>query len=153
MARAPVLLSLLTSMLSYGSAYYIQSFPGFDIPGRDLVVSSFGGAEQQHQFVGFDPQACIDECVATASCHGVVTVGEKCWFRGGWLGPRGLDMSRVPASSEYTVHIIYDGLPIFTTGQSKYLWLGIGGALVLILCITVRPLHLPSHRAHFMRHR
>lgn len=147
MARRLLFLPVLSSMLSCGSAYYIQSFPRFDIPGRDLVVSSIATdnhpaqQEQMHQFDGSYPQACIDVCVAATSCHAFVTVGDKCWFRGGWFGPRSLDLRRVPARPDYTVYIIYGGLPLFTAEESSYLRFGvISGCLsvLVLLCCCIK---------------
>ena len=95
--RSSTMLLLLLSSTFFDSAesYKIGIFEGYDVPGPDMVVHTGDVdpaaegvqdvVEQIHTFEGY-PQSCVDECNANLNCHGFVTVGNNCFYRGGLSG-------------------------------------------------------------------
>ena len=79
---------------------------------------------QEMPYEGDYPQLCIDACIDTPWCYGVVTLSagdwQKCWFRGGLVtGPtsaEAVEGSIVPAGDDYTVYTLRRASPLLGVG-------------------------------------
>ena len=102
------LLAALVLLFEPVLALRVATFASSDVPGDNLHVGL--AAESTHVFEGAYPTPCIEECIATPSCHGFVVTGQNCWFRGAFQAdsPESLAASRVPAGDEYTLYVLYD---------------------------------------------
>jgi len=140
-------MSLFASFAS--SLGHVDKFASTDVPGKDVDVLSgaytlYGGAthETESSFLDDDPQVCVNECLRTPWCHGFVTYGERCWYRGGLVTreglfgtPTALLASQVPASDDYTLYVLYR---TEASASMQDIMIASGAAalvLVLLLCI------------------
>ena len=110
MQPATAALLLLLVLIEPALALKVVTYASSDVPGDNLQVETYGGlaAEQTHVFEGSYPTPCIEECVATPTCHGFVVTGQNCWFRGAFFTPENIAASRVPAGDEHTLYVLYD---------------------------------------------
>jgi len=76
-------------------------YPGYDVdPGADFLVHNGQKAERNHGYIGDEPTVCIGECFRDAQCHGFVTFGKRCYFRGAAAeNPAQLIANRIEAAS------------------------------------------------------
>jgi len=84
-------------------------FPGFDSgAGHNYMVKDALGHGHRSAFSNHTEKVeCIELCVGDENCHGVVTTGSECWFRGGdEESPRTLERD-IKQCDDCTLIIIY----------------------------------------------
>ena len=127
--------SLLSTLVRH--LLTVDTFEGYNVEGFDLGVrTKDGDFETAHRFHGARAHACVNECLFTPYCHGFVTWGDQCWFRGGAAGSAGasgelLAANRVPAEG-YTLYVLYPTAFMWAAGA-----LAIVCALVALTCCCV----------------
>ena len=118
----------------------LEVFDSTDAPGKDIDVLD---SPDVVQFEGV-PQPCIDVCLHTPWCHGFVTVGDRCWFRGGLFtrdslygSASALAASKLPASADYTLYVLHrtdTTRAILAAGVGALIFTLLVGAIIHCCC-------------------
>lgn len=115
----------------------IDTFPGSDVPGKDISVYTQEKSLETvdvMDYAGNYPHRCIATCLDTVWCFGVVTVSQKCWFRGGLVSglksPERVEGGVVPARDDYTVYVVHRASPLLGIALLAVL-------TVVMLCVCI----------------